>query len=100
MSMRISKVALVTVFITLGSMSQAAKPPASIPMMSMDHVAQQGFFYAGGEYVGEGDQITMGGAMYVEVMVPQAIRHPSPLVFLHRAGQTGGHLEAVSRRVL
>ena len=89
MSMRISKVALVTVLATLGSMSQAAEPPASIPMMSMDHVAQQGFFYAGGEYVGEGDQMTMGGAMYVEVMVPHEIRHPYPIVFLHGAGQTG-----------
>ena len=32
---------------------------------------------------------TMGGAMYVEVMVPKQIRSPYPVVFLHGAGQTG-----------
>ena len=31
----------------------------------------------------------MGGAMYVEVMVPRQIRSPYPVVFLHGAGQTG-----------
>ena len=31
----------------------------------------------------------MGGAMYVEVMVPKQIRSPYPVVFLHGAGQTG-----------
>lgn len=68
---------------------QAARPPAEIPMMSLDNVAYHGFFYAGGEYVREGDQATMGGAMYVEVMVPREIRHPYPIVFFHGAGQTG-----------
>ena len=84
-----SKLAWVTVLLAFGALAQAATPPASIPMMSMDNVAQQGFFYVGGEYVGEGDQVTMGGAMYVEVMVPPEIRHPYPIVFLHGAGQTG-----------
>ena len=31
----------------------------------------------------------MGGAMYVEVMVPKQIRSPYPVVFFHGAGQTG-----------
>ena len=31
----------------------------------------------------------MGGAMYVEVMVPRQVRSPYPIVFLHGAGQTG-----------
>ena len=31
----------------------------------------------------------MGGAMYVEVMVPKQIRSPYPIVFFHGAGQTG-----------
>ena len=45
-----------------------------------------------GKYVGElGPQkeSTMGGAMYVEVMVPRQVRSPYPIVFLHGAGQTG-----------
>jgi pimeloyl-ACP methyl ester carboxylesterase len=70
----------------LGVSAQVAE---TIPMMSMDNIAYQGFFYAGGDYVREGDQLTMGGAMYVEVMVPKEIRSPYPVVFFHGAGQTG-----------
>jgi len=65
------------------------EPPDAIPTVSLGNVARQGFFYAGGEYVGEPGRETMGGAMYVEVMVPREIRHPHPIVFLHGAGQTG-----------
>ena len=54
-----SLITLVGVSLAFGIYAQSAKPPASIPMMSMDNVASQSFFYAGGEYVGEGDQVTM-----------------------------------------
>ena len=67
-------------------------PPSSIPTVALANVARQGFFYAGGKYVGEigeAKEATMGGAMYVEVMVPRQIRSPYPIVFLHGAGQTG-----------
>jgi pimeloyl-ACP methyl ester carboxylesterase len=66
--------------------------PTSIPTVALEGVARHGFFYAGGKYVGElGPQkeSTMGGAMYVEVMVPRQVRSPYPIVFLHGAGQTG-----------
>ena len=69
-----------------------AAPNANIPTVSLANVARHGFYYAGGKYVGElGDEkeSTMGGAMYVEVMVPKQIRSPYPIVFLHGAGQTG-----------
>src|SRR5438132_13326676 len=69
-----------------------AAPPVSIPTMSLTNVARHGFFYAGGTYVGElgpNKESTMGGAMYVEVLVPKQIRSPYPIVFLHGAGQTG-----------
>ena len=69
-----------------------AAPPAAIHTVSFDNVARTGFFYAGGKYVGElgeNKEATMGGAMYVEVLVPKQIRSPYPVVFLHGAGQTG-----------
>src|SRR5436309_10521480 len=69
-----------------------AAPPAGIPAIAINNVARQGFFYAGGRYVGElgpDKESTMGGAMYVEVLVPKQIRSPYPIVFLHGAGQTG-----------
>jgi len=74
------------------STASRAAPPASIPTISLNNVARHGFFYAGGRYVGElgpEKESTMGGAMYVEVMVPKQIRSPYPIVFLHGAGQTG-----------
>src|SRR6185295_11950321 len=74
-----------------GAVSKAA-PPASIRTIALSNVARHGFFYAGGKYVGElgpNKEATMGGAMYVEVMVPKQIRSPYPVVFLHGAGQTG-----------
>jgi pimeloyl-ACP methyl ester carboxylesterase len=66
--------------------------PSTIPTVALDKIARHGFFFAGGKYVGElgpEKESTMGGAMYVEVMVPRQIRSPYPVVFLHGAGQTG-----------
>jgi pimeloyl-ACP methyl ester carboxylesterase len=74
------------------SAAAKAAPSASVPTVSLNNVARHGFYYAGGKYVGElgpDKESTMGGAMYVEVMVPKQIRSPYPVVFLHGAGQTG-----------
>jgi pimeloyl-ACP methyl ester carboxylesterase len=68
---------------------ERAAPPASIPTFSTADIARTGFFYAGGHYVGEPGKEVMGGAEYVEVMVPKKIRKAYPIVFLHGAGQTG-----------
>jgi pimeloyl-ACP methyl ester carboxylesterase len=69
--------------------SSKAAPGPAIPTFSTEDIARHGFFYAGGKYIGEPGNEIMGGAMYVEVMVPKKIRHPYPIVFLHGAGQTG-----------
>ncbi len=69
-----------------------ATPPSAIPTVSLANIARQGFWYAGGKYVGElGEEkeATMGGAMYVEVMVPKQIRSPYPIVFVHGAEGSG-----------
>jgi pimeloyl-ACP methyl ester carboxylesterase len=91
MDLRISLLisAALTVFpLTAGDLSKAA-PGSSIPTFSTEDIARTGFFYAGGKYAGEKGKEVMGGAMYVEVMVPKKIRHANPIVFLHGAGQTG-----------
>ena len=78
-------------YVEAQSHASRAVPPA-VPTVALDNVARQGFFFAGGKYVGElgpTKESTMGGAMYVEVMVPRQIRSPYPVVFLHGAGQTG-----------
>lgn len=66
-----------------------ATPNDGIPMVSSENIAQRGFFYVGGDYVGEEGSETMANSMYVEVMVPNEILHPYPVVFLHGNGQTG-----------
>ena len=66
-----------------------ASPPSSIPTFSTDNIARQGFFYAGGKYVGDAGNQIMGEAMYTEVWVPKRVRHPYPVVFFHGNGQTG-----------
>ena len=56
------------------SAASKAAPPAAIPRVSLNNVARQGYFYAGGQYVGRIGPMkepTMGGAMYFEVMVPK-----------------------------
>jgi pimeloyl-ACP methyl ester carboxylesterase len=66
-----------------------AAPPPGIPTFSTEHMARQGFFYAGGKYVGDAGKEIMGEAMYTEVFVPKQVRHPYPWVFFHGNGQTG-----------
>ena len=53
-----------------------AAPPPSIPTFSTENIAREGFFFAGGHYVGPPDKQVMGGAMYTEVLVPKVIKHP------------------------
>jgi len=66
-----------------------ATPPASIATFAIDKIGRQGFFYAGGKYVGDTGKQVMGGAMYTEVWVPKQIRHAAPVVLFHGAGQSG-----------
>ena len=67
----------------------SAMPPASIPTFSTDNIAREGFFFVGGEYVGDPGKEEMHGSMYVEVMVPKQIRRKYPIVFFHGNGQDG-----------
>lgn len=66
-----------------------AMPSASIPTFPTDHIARQGFFYAGGKYIGGAGKEVMADAMYTEVWEPRQARHPYPIVLFHGNGQTG-----------
>src|SRR5215469_2458562 len=97
MKLRISTVGQAALIVMLVGVSFGASargvpkaaPAGSIPTFSTADIARTGFFYVGGHYVGSPGQEIMGGAEYVEVMVPKKIRRPYPIVFLHGAGQTG-----------
>jgi len=66
-----------------------AMPSAAIPTFPMDHIARQGFFYAGGKYIGGAGKEVMADAMYTELWEPRQARHPYPIVLFHGNGQTG-----------
>lgn len=89
--MRIFKMAMVLMlFGTVGvQAAPMASVPSSIPVHEWKNLQGQGFFYAGGEYVGAKGKEVMRGQMYVEVFVPKRIKQPYPIVFYHGAGQTG-----------
>ena len=97
MKLRISTVGQAALIVMLAGVSSGASvrgdskaaPAGSIPTFSTADIARTGFFYVGGHYVGSPGQQIMGGAEYVEVMVPKKIRRPYPIVFFHGAGQTG-----------
>jgi len=46
-------------------------------------------FFVGGIYAGTRDGQVMHGQMHVEMLTPDKVRHPWPLVFIHGAAQTG-----------
>jgi pimeloyl-ACP methyl ester carboxylesterase len=70
-------------------MTTRAEPPnLPVPAVDQSAVAQRGYFYVGGKYVGEPGKETMQGQMYVEVLAPKDVRRPYPLVLIHGAAQT------------
>ncbi len=64
-----------------------AMPSDAIPVFPTDNIGRKGFYYAGGDYVG--DPPVMGGQMYVEIWEPREITQPYPIVLFHGNGQTG-----------
>ena len=66
----------------------ADPPKLPVPAVDQSAVAQRGYFYVGGKYVGEPGKETMQGQIYVEVLAPKDVRRPYPLVLIHGAAQT------------
>jgi len=70
-------------------MTTRAEPPnLPVPAVDQSAVAQRGYFYVGGKYVGEPGNEIMRGQAYVEVLAPKDVRRPYPLVLIHGAAQT------------
>ena len=74
---------------TLAVVPVRAEPPKlPVPAVDQSAVAQRGYFYVGGKYVGEPGKEIMQGQIYVEVLAPKDVRRPYPLVLIHGAAQT------------
>ena len=67
---------------------RADPPKLPVPAFDQSAVAQRGYFYVGGKYVGEPGKEIMQGQIYVEVLAPKDVRRPYPLVLIHGAAQT------------
>jgi len=68
--------------------ARAEPPKLPVPAVDQSAVAQRGYFYVGGKYVGEPGNEIMQGQVYVEVLAPKDVRRPYPLVLIHGAAQT------------
>jgi pimeloyl-ACP methyl ester carboxylesterase len=68
--------------------ARAEPPKLPVPAFDQSAVAQRGYFYVGGKYVGEPGNEIMQGQVYVEVLAPKDVRRPYPLVLIHGAAQT------------
>src|ERR1700709_2026517 len=75
--------------VALRPLTARAEPPKlPVPTVDQSAVAQRGYFYVGGKYVGEPGKEIMQGQIYVEVLAPRDVRRPYPLVLIHGAAQT------------
>src|ERR1700693_5250734 len=59
-------------------------------------VAKQGMVFVGGQYYTSSIDglMYMSGQMYVEYQIPDVVTHPSPIVMIHGAAETGSNFIA------
>jgi pimeloyl-ACP methyl ester carboxylesterase len=74
--------------LALVASARAEPPKLPVPAVDQSAVALRGYFYVGGQYVGEPGKEIMQGQIYVEVLAPKDVRRPYPLVLIHGAAQT------------
>src|SRR5450432_3730626 len=74
--------------VLVAAVAKAEPPKLPVPTVDQSAVAQRGYFYVGGKYVGEPGKEIMQGQIYVEVLAPKDVRRPYPLVLIHGAAQT------------
>jgi len=54
-------------------------------------LADQGYFFVGGQYVKIGERQLMAGQMYVQYLFPKTVTHRYPIVMMHGTAQTGNN---------
>lgn len=78
--------------IVLGALALALAGCAQPQMKESDRMlslAEQGYFYVGGEYTETRDGQIRTGQMYVQYQIPARRTQPHPVVMWHGGGQTG-----------
>jgi pimeloyl-ACP methyl ester carboxylesterase len=74
--------------LALVASARAEPPKLPVPAVDQSAIALRGYFYVGGQYVGDPGKEIMQGQVYVEVLAPKDVRRPYPLVLIHGAAQT------------
>jgi pimeloyl-ACP methyl ester carboxylesterase len=74
--------------LALVTSARAEPPKLPVPAVDQSAIALRGYFYVGGQYVGDPGKEIMQGQVYVEVLAPKDVRRPYPLVLIHGAAQT------------
>jgi pimeloyl-ACP methyl ester carboxylesterase len=82
------KIKLVTSMVVLALLAGCAQS-LEHPETRMLSIAEQGYFYVGGQYTKTADGQVMSGQMYVQYQIPQNRTQPYPVVMWHGGGQTG-----------
>jgi pimeloyl-ACP methyl ester carboxylesterase len=89
MSQSMSRMIFAVLLAAAAPATARAEPPRlPVPAVDQSAIAQRGYFYVGGRYVGEPGKEIMQGQTYVEVLAPKDVRRPYPLVLIHGAAQT------------
>ena len=65
---------MASIFVPMATRAEPPKLP--VPVVDQSAVAQRGYFYVGGKYVGEPGNEIMQGQAYVEVLAPKDVRRP------------------------
>jgi pimeloyl-ACP methyl ester carboxylesterase len=63
----------------------AAQAGVAAPLV----LAEQGYFFVGGQYRDTPSGTIMDGQMYVQFQIPARQRHQFPIIFIHGQGQSG-----------
>jgi pimeloyl-ACP methyl ester carboxylesterase len=54
-------------------------------------LADEGYFFVGGQYAKIGERQFMAGQMYVQYLIPKKVTHKYPIVLMHGTAQTGNN---------
>ena len=79
-----------TLIVAMAVLTACSHAPQGIPVDSRRLVlAEQGYFFVGGNYATSKDGRIRAGQMYVQYQIPESRTQPYPVVMWHGGGQTG-----------
>lgn len=82
--------AVALTFATTVAVAAPEKGHQSKPSVSDSaNLSDQGYFFAGGKWVMDGDRELMLGQTYVQYIIPKKVTHATPIVMVPGTGQTG-----------